>query len=100
MNNSIALRVILVVVAVSFTLMLYRGRQMRRAQRLGLWPKPGAIPTDEDIKRLLGAGEKMLAIRLCRQIHNMGLADAKAVVEKLAKQNGFAKQAAAKVEVI
>jgi hypothetical protein len=95
MDNSIVIKVILVVVTVFFAHTLYRGRQMRRARRLGLWPKPGEIPTDEHIRRLVGAGEKMLAIRLCRQIHNMGLADAKAVVEKLAEQSGLTNAAPA-----
>jgi len=61
-------------------------QQIARARERGLWPAMSQIPTDEDVKRLAKAGEKILAIKLCRQIHGMGLAEAKAAVEKLAEQ--------------
>ena len=89
MGNSIAIKVGFVVVA--FTLLacaLYRGSQMQRARSRELLPKPGEIPTDEHVKRLVEAGEKIMAIKLYRQMHRTGLADAKAAVEKLAKESG------------
>ena len=63
-------------------------QQIARAREQGLWPAMGQIPSDEDVKRLAKAGEKILAIKLCRQIHGMGLAEAKAAVEILAQQLG------------
>jgi len=61
-------------------------QQIQRARARGVWPPLGQIPTDEDLKRLVKAGETLLAIKMCRQIHNMGLTEAKAVVERLAEQ--------------
>jgi len=61
-------------------------QQIQRARARGVWPPLGQIPTDEDLRRLVKAGEKLLAIKMCRQIHNMGLTEAMAVVEKLAEQ--------------
>ncbi len=59
-------------------------RQVDRAREHGLWPT-GKTPTDADVKCLVDAGEKILAIKLCRQVHKMGLAEAKAHVEKMAE---------------
>jgi ribosomal protein L7/L12 len=61
-------------------------QRIQRARARGVWPPLGQIPTDEDLKRLVKAGEKLLAIKMCRQIHNMGFTEAKAVVERLAEQ--------------
>jgi ribosomal protein L7/L12 len=61
-------------------------QRIQRARARGVWPPLGQIPTDEDLRRLVKAGEKLLAIKMCRQIHNMGLTEAKAVVERLAEQ--------------
>jgi len=58
--------------------------QIQRAQERGLWPQLGEIPTLEHVKRLSQAGEKILAIKLYRQMHGASLADAKAAVEKIA----------------
>jgi hypothetical protein len=44
----------------------------------------GQIPTEEAVKRLAKAGEMILAIKMYRQIHNVGVAQAKDAVEKLA----------------
>jgi len=63
-------------------------QHLEQARKQGLWPPIGQIPTDEDLKRLVNAGEKILAIKMCRQIHNMGFSEARAVVEKLAEQGG------------
>ena len=51
----------------------------------GLLPSPGQVPTDEDVKRLAEAGEKISAIKIYRQIHGGGLKEAKEAVENLAK---------------
>jgi len=61
-------------------------QRIQQARARGVWPPLGQIPTDEDLKRLVKAGEKLLAIKMCRQIHNMGFTEAKAVVERLAEQ--------------
>jgi hypothetical protein len=41
-------------------------------------------PTEEDVKRLAKAGEMVLAIKMYREIHNVGVKCAKEAVEKLA----------------
>jgi len=61
-------------------------QQIWRARARGVWPPLGQIPTDEDLKRLVKAGETLLAIKMCRRLHNIRLIEAKAVVEKLAQQ--------------
>jgi hypothetical protein len=58
--------------------------QIQKAREGGLWPQSGELPTLEHVKHLAQAGEKILAIKLYRQIHGVPLADAKAAVEKLA----------------
>jgi ribosomal protein L7/L12 len=58
--------------------------QIQRARERGLWPQLGELPTLEHVKRLAQAGEKIMAIKLYRQMHGASLADAKAAVEKLA----------------
>ncbi len=54
----------------------------------GLLPNPGQVPTDEDVKRLAQAGEKIMAIKIYRKIHGGGLKEAKDAVEKLASGQG------------
>ena len=68
----------------SMSILLSR-KQIEQARARGLWPPLGEIPTDDDLMRLAKAGETILAIRMCRQIHNMGFVEAKAVVEKMAR---------------
>jgi predicted Ser/Thr protein kinase len=58
-------------------------QQIREARARGLWPALGELPTLDHVQRLAQAGEKILAIRLYRQIHHVSLADGKAAVEKL-----------------
>jgi ribosomal protein L7/L12 len=66
------------------TFQLSSRRQIQQARENGLWPQPGEVPTLEHVKGLAQAGEKILAIKLYRQIHPVSLVEAKAAVEKLA----------------
>jgi len=63
---------------------IYTRHQVQKAREKGLWPQLGELPTLEDVKRLAQGGEKILAIRLYRQILNVSLEDAEAAVRKLA----------------
>ena len=83
MGNVIAVIVISVVVIAWAIATLHSRQQVQRARERGLWPPLGRIPTDEDVKRLAKAGERILAIKLCRQIHGMGFAESKAAVERM-----------------
>lgn len=85
MTDLIMINTISVMVIIWAIRIIYAHQQLKRARQRGLWPPLGQIPTDEDMKRLARAGEKILAIRMCRQIHNLDLVEAKAVVEKLAE---------------
>jgi len=66
--------------------LLHWRKQTQKARERGLWPQLGELPTLEHVKRLAQAGEKILAIKLYRQIHPVSLEDAKAAVDKLAGQ--------------
>jgi Tfp pilus assembly protein PilF len=58
--------------------------EIRHARERGLWPPLGEDPTLEHVKRMVQAGETIMAVKLYRQIHGGSFADAKAAVEKLA----------------
>ena len=72
-------------VAMGLVIAFAQKRQKAEHIRLQeLLPSPGQIPTDEDVRRLAQAGEKITAIKIYRQIHHGGLKEAKEAVEKLA----------------
>jgi ribosomal protein L7/L12 len=58
------------------------GTRERRAVESGLYPPPGQ-GTDNDVRRLVTTGEHLLAIKLYREIHRVGLKEAKDAVEVL-----------------
>jgi serine/threonine protein kinase/ribosomal protein L7/L12 len=57
--------------------------QIQKSREKGLWPQLGELPTLEHVQRLAQKGEKILAVKLYRQIHHVSKADAKAAVKKL-----------------
>jgi len=76
-------------VAMGLFIAFAQKRQKAEHIRLqGMLPSPGQVPTDEDVKRLAQAGEKITAIKMYRQIHGGGLKEAKDAVEKLADCQG------------
>ena len=60
-------------------------RSARLARARGLLPPPGRKATDEDVRKLIAAGEKILAIKLHREIHGTGLAESKVAVERMSR---------------
>jgi hypothetical protein len=62
----------------------YVYRRVKVARKKGLWPAKGIHANDDDVRRLINAGEIILAMRLYRQIHQSSLLDAKAGVARLA----------------
>jgi len=52
-------------------------------REIGIYPMEGQ-GTDEDVKKLVGLGHKILAIRLYREIHNVPLKQAVDAVKQLA----------------
>jgi hypothetical protein len=87
MDNSLTIIISISVIGIAWAVAtLYSRQQLQRARQRGHWPPLGQIPTDEDVKRLAKDGEKILAIRMCRQIHNLGFTEAAAVVEKLVER--------------
>jgi hypothetical protein len=75
------------VLAAVTALLALLNRQTRkrraRARRDGVYPPPGR-GSDEDVVRLMRQGEKLMAIRLYRDIHATGLKEAKERVEEMA----------------
>jgi predicted Ser/Thr protein kinase len=65
-------------------LYLYSRWQIQQARERGLWPQWGELATLEHVQHLAQAEEKVLAIKLYRQIYPVSLMDAKAAVEKIA----------------
>ena len=51
-------------------------RKRRRLIAAGLYPKPGS-ETDEDVQRLMGAGQQDMAIRCYRTVHRVSFQQAK-----------------------
>jgi hypothetical protein len=66
-----------------FALQRYSRQRIQQARTKGLWPQLGELPTLDHVKGLAQAGEKILALKLYRQIHHVSLMDAKTAVEKL-----------------
>jgi hypothetical protein len=73
----------------AFVLLLDRSsrRRLLRARRAGLYPAAGQ-GSDGDVERLLLQGEKMLAIRLYRELHGTDLQTARRRVEELQQKPG------------
>jgi len=69
------------------TLLLLRSRSsVVTARNRGLYP-PAGSGSDVDVLSLMARGEKILAIRLYRELHGGGLKEAKEAVEAMAKQS-------------
>ena len=64
------------------------GDSTENARKEGLWPPEGTKPTDEDVLKLVQAGNKIMAIKMYREIHGVGLATAKEFVDELATRVG------------
>jgi ribosomal protein L7/L12 len=59
--------------------------KVRGARESGILPPPGH-GSDADVRRLVGLGEKILAIKLYREIHGVELKQAKDAVDRMIKQ--------------
>ena len=59
--------------------------KVREAREAGIYP-PSGRGSDEDVRRLIGLGQKIMAIKLYREIHGVGLKEAKDAVEQMAKK--------------
>lgn len=88
MKESDAILVIAVsVFAIGFCIMKLRARQQGKDVRIqALRPTPGQTPADEEIRTLALAGDKIEAIKRCRELHGMGLKEAKDYVEAMLAQ--------------
>ena len=76
----------LVIAAAIFVVNASRRWQRRHAE-FARRPAPGQA-TDADVERFVALGRKMTAIKLYREIHGVGLKEAKEAVEELAKKRG------------
>jgi serine/threonine protein kinase len=64
-------------------------REIRLARERGLWPPLGEQPSLEHVKRMVQAGETIMAIKLYRELQDASFPDAKAAVEKLDGQSSL-----------
>jgi len=71
-------------VLVLTVLMLKSGSTLAKARSRGLLPPAGSC-SDVDVMALTARGEKLVAIRLYREIHGCGLKDARLAIESLAR---------------
>lgn len=73
---------VIVFVAVMGWVIVSSRRALDKARREGRYPQEGK-GTLTDVQRLVRSGDKILAIRLYREINKVGLKEAKDAVEKL-----------------
>jgi ribosomal protein L7/L12 len=73
--------VITIVVFLGVASVTSRARE-RRAIESGIYPPPGE-GTDADVQQLIMRGEYVLAITLYREIHRVGMKEAKDAVDTL-----------------
>jgi len=67
------------VVALAF---IFTSRRDSKLQESGLSPAPGQA-TMADVERLVRAGQRIAAIRCYREIHHVGLAEAKKAIDDI-----------------
>jgi ribosomal protein L7/L12 len=73
-------------VAVIFISAFGAKRRLGDLRARGIYPGEG-MASDSDVLRLLQAGEKIMAIRCYREIHKVGLKEAKDAVDLLESRN-------------
>jgi len=76
--------IVLVVVGMSFG-MWKGGKKAADLKARGIYPETGS-GSDADVRRLLESGEKIMAIRCYRELHHVGLREAKEAVELMEQQ--------------
>ncbi len=83
----IAVVIVLGLIAWRTPVMMERAirRKVDGLRALGLYPQPGKA-SDEDVRRLVRAGQQVLAVRLYREVHGSTLAEAKRAVEGMAER--------------
>jgi ribosomal protein L7/L12 len=82
----IALLILAAVVVIAAVAIAVGKRKVGALRIRGIYPEEGN-ETDADVLRLLQSGEKIMAIRCYRELHKVGLKEAKDAVEHLEKQN-------------
>lgn len=65
-----------------FVILLFSNKQTAGLRSQGHYPEKGKA-SNEDVLRLLRSGEKIHAIKCYREIHGVGLKEAKEAVEKI-----------------
>ena len=89
MKTSVLVGVLLVFLVVDFIILLailaaVNKRRTENLRQQGLYPPPGK-GTDADVRRLIETRQKIDAIKLYREVHGVGLKDAKEAVERMEK---------------
>jgi len=74
-----------ILVIIPTVLFLRSGSGLQKVRSRGLLPPKGS-GSDDDVAALMARGEKLLAIRLYRELHGVGLKEAKKAVEALPRE--------------
>ena len=69
-------------ILVSLIGIILADRNIKKAQRLGIYP-PSGTATMKDVKRLVKMGETTLALCAYREIHRISLRKAKEAIDEL-----------------
>jgi len=83
MNNAMVV-IIGIIILITVASMIQKNK-VKELQNRGLYPETGQ-GTMEQVNQLIAKGYKIQAIKLYREIKDVGLKEAKEEVEKLAKQ--------------
>jgi ribosomal protein L7/L12 len=82
---------LLILVGIGLALVLVgaaiSNRKTKNLRDAGIYPEAGK-EKEEDVLRLLKSGDKIMAIKCYREIHKIGLKEAKDAVELLEKNHG------------
>lgn len=78
----ISVGILTVLLLIPALLVTRQRNNLQRARREGVYPPPGS-GNDEQVAELVARGEKLLAIRLYRELHGGGLKKAREAVEAM-----------------
>jgi ribosomal protein L7/L12 len=80
------LYIVIVIIFVLVSAFIIAQNKISKLRKIGLYPKKGT-GTLNDVKKLVNEGYMIEAIKLYREIKNVGLKEAKEEVEKIIKNN-------------
>ncbi len=79
------LYIVIVIIFILLIAFIIEQNKINKLRKIGLYPKKGT-GTLNDVEKLVNEGHKIEAIKLYREIKNVGLKEAKDEVEKITKK--------------